>query len=138
MSKVKFRVFDKYYRSIYDVVEIIFDERIVRFFIVDKHDNEEELVSRNFNDVCLMQYTGLKDKNGVEIYEVDVVRIKDDDSVFRDDIARVVFNYTCFVFKSVDFEDETIEHIRRYYIEHGWYEVIGNIYKNPELLEAQE
>ena len=72
----------------------------------------------------LMQYTGLKDKNGKEIYEGDIV-ISDNKGT-RDEI---VFSTGCFCLKSA----------MMYYEASYWgdeIEVIGNIYENPELLEG--
>ena len=73
----------------------------------------------------LMQYTGLKDKNGKEIYESDIVK---------------VFNGVCKVIYSNDiccYEGKSILGSRALYgyaQEKEGIEVIGNIYENPELL----
>lgn len=73
------------------------------------------------NESELMQYTGLKDKNGKEVYEGDIVK-----------------RYTGYVFE---------EKIRKYslgntneakvtgYDHHPTDEIIGNIYENPELIK---
>jgi uncharacterized phage protein (TIGR01671 family) len=74
----------------------------------------------------LMQYTGLKDKNGVEIYEGDVVKAKG----FEPEIYEVVFDRGGFCLKNGDaWDNPDIKYVEE---EHG--EVIGNIYQHPELL----
>lgn len=88
----------------------------------------------------LMQSTGLKDKNGVEIFEGDVVSVS----------VRNGFDYldnkVCIVKNSLDYSglvcatvDEDLEYriFNTELFEEYTYEVIGNIYENSELLEEQ-
>ena len=75
-----------------------------------------------------MQYTGLKDKNGVEIYEMDVVNwYMDFGYGSQEIIAEVIYEEQGFKYKS----GAEIDFIRGF----NDVEVIGNIYENPELLE---
>lgn len=67
-----------------------------------------------------MQYTGLKDKNGKEIYEGDIYKYDVGDG--EPEIG---------VFESI--HDFYFSELRRYRVEQG--EIIGNIYENPNLLE---
>lgn len=73
-------------------------------------------------DLPLMQYTGLKDKNGVEIYEGDIIRIKN--------------NHGYFIKKSVAWNNGNRWQGFRVGKGDREIEVIGNVYENPELLEA--
>lgn len=84
----------------------------------------------------LMPSTGLMDKNGVEIYEGDIIA-EDDKSKFlyivKYDTANAQYVLTGYC------EYEGDEHNFDYYIPiNEWGAVIGNIYENPELFEKGE
>lgn len=79
-------------------------------------------------DICLMQYTGLKDKNGNEIYEGDILH----HNVYG--TLEVIFDDGSFKLKD-DFyscNDGIIKQKRIKY-----FEIIGNIYENLELLKGE-
>ena len=83
--------------------------------------------SKELEDVILMQYTGLKDKNGKEIYEGDVVK-GEWDVVEEIYVSDVQFYGGAFRVHKTGLP-----------LEYGYMrrecEVIGNIYENPELLD---
>lgn len=89
-----------------------------------------QILSFTFNSHLLpLQYTGLKDMNGNEIYEGDILR--------KDSFVRTIeWSAPQYVVKPVDrwSIDHDIKPTPIYYS--GYHEVIGNIYENPELLKA--
>jgi len=92
-------------------------------------------------ETILMQFTGLKDKNGKKIYEGDILRfsvIDIDENTFEAGVehSAVAFQLGCFVRKVGDIFD----HLKLVWVsEEGDVledeEIIGNIYENPELIK---
>jgi uncharacterized phage protein (TIGR01671 family) len=86
------------------------------------------------NKACspiIMQYTGLHDKLGKEIYEGDILRIEGIVPL------RAGFINGCFVEDNIMPPEPLGICLLRYKKEHGDCEVIGNIYENPELLKEK-
>ena len=100
-------------------------KRILDDFCVSCRSGKAEVRGEVF-DWTLMQYTGLKDKNGKEIYEGDVVKSDWYNDEQRITGARVIFTSGCFTCIG-------LKHKLYLYPE---LEVIGNIYENPELINT--
>jgi uncharacterized phage protein (TIGR01671 family) len=135
----KFRAWDKKTETIQEIESISFKEKKL---VIDQKSvtwfNSDYI--RNSDEVELMQSTGLKDKNGVEIFEGDVVSVS----------VRNGFDYldnkVCIVKNSIDYSglvcstvDEDLEYqiFNTELFEEYTYEVIGNIWENSELLEGE-
>ncbi len=99
--------------------------------------NNELIISDRF---ALMQYTGLKDKNGKEIYEGDVVKRRDK-TIWQ--VKFLIGKFSLFANSSQlviaisKSKEETEEQRIARELEIWWTscEVIGNIWENPELIE---
>jgi uncharacterized phage protein (TIGR01671 family) len=86
--------------------------------------------SNPHSESILMQYTGLKDKNGREIYEGDIIKYEADDFKIETDVVK-------WDSKKVGFEPFDFEGIVgcNSNINDSQCEVVGNIYANPDLLK---
>lgn len=98
--------------------------------------NDGKFHDINKTDYILMQYTGLKDKNGKEIYENDIIRVNDDRD--GDRTYEVIFEKGCYWGNCIYSPRRTTPQKTLLcdldFFVHQSQEIIGNIYENPELI----
>lgn len=134
MRDIKFRAWLKDQNRIAEVYTLSFHgwplEGYESVTVLTKNNSDFELV----NEFELMQYTGLKDKNGKEIYEGDIVDFISVNGVDKDATKGVIRwdeEDTGFY---VDNDNDKYPHVKFWFTES--IEVIGNIYENPELTKS--
>lgn len=137
MRPIKFRAWVKEYKVMCKVDGLDWH---VKQVAVD--ESERGLVTEfKWDEVELMQSTGLKDKNGVEIYEGDVVNITQyfgghPYGEMKHIIKRSKYNNNLVA--DSESGDWRMPEVSMSFRKSDDYEVIGNIYENPELLEEEE
>lgn len=139
MREIKFRAWD------------LKNKKMIQWWDGQSDDSETNLIHWKFFSAThpyfnleLMQYTGLKDKNGKEIYEGDIVKYKyvqgfeaetEDNKVDPNQITEMINEVK---FKDGEFwprPDKYIPEDCFYGYKLFDFEIIGNIYQNPELLK---
>ncbi len=131
MREIKFRAWDKQYKQMVPVGRIDFINKEIDFI---ENFNEP----KGWDHFEIMQYTGLKDKNGVEIYEGDVVSYYDSTTMWL--TSKVIDVGGAFAIETLEnpilLNDFTGQYI---YDGHNIdeLEIMGNIYSNPELFDGK-
>ena len=138
MRPIKFRAWEKNLRAMISVDSINFEAGLINM----------ELVWRTFEEIELMQYTGLKDKNGTEIFEGDIIEYEgktNDHGIpwgweFTTS-GKGVVKYDLAGYLVFDLHTDNLvkENLNEFLIQYEEIDVIviGNIYENPELLKEQ-
>lgn len=131
MREIKFRAWLKYGKEIVDVEEIDFMNEVINYIDNDYENNEQEIIGAYFENIELMQYTELKDKNNKEIYEGDIVKLRANHGI---GVIKYYDEWGAFIVEYIKPRPLAVLGMN-YYKED--IEVLGNIYENPELLGEQ-
>ena len=152
----RYRSWHKTWEEMGKVKRIRFDEKgdITTVFVIGETSGSNAYL----RDVILMQSTGLFDRNGKEIFEGDVLKFNDewaeychegyvDGSVEGINFVEVVRGEACFEFGKTRYpesslfirmEDERLTFAELIKSRDFEFEIVGNIYENPEYLEVEE
>lgn len=130
----RYRAWDKIHKIMYETDDIMSID-FGRSQISVKTLFFERTNHYDFDDVVLMQSTGLTDKNGKEIFEGDIVKVTDDDE--RTNFPDGGIGTICGLDKIFMWYIDGQVHNGLFDISQEYYiEVIGNIHANPELAEV--
>ena len=124
MREIKFRAWIKEVDEIREVEYINFWKKMISF---PNKFCKEYYLNADFDEIELMQYTGLKDKNNKEIYEGDIVKLRANHGI---GVVKYYDEWGAFVIEYI--KPRPLAVLGNYYKEN--IEILGNIYENPELL----
>jgi uncharacterized phage protein (TIGR01671 family) len=137
MREIKFRAWDKKDKCMLDwscIYQSAFNE------------GDRPLIYHVFMspNITLMQYTGRKDKNGKDVYCEDIIeRVSFSGTITRGIIVYSDF-YCAFVWQTIENYKEGLTKGNADFLDHDTFssnigfEIIGNVYENPELLKETE
>lgn len=130
MKEIKYRAWLVNAQRMVEVQAIDFYNGTVSYIEDDYVNLEQSWEDENLDNVVLMQFTGLKDEHGVEIYDGDIAQgysVYPTAGTFEPFLMDEVYytnrgTWDCYSYILGGFNDQI--------------EVVGNIYENPELMEV--
>ncbi|WP_405113655.1 YopX family protein [Paenibacillus sp. FSL K6-1217] len=124
--EIKFRVWDSERKQMYHLSQNRFS-----FGLFEGHRavSWEDVFAEQHDELIQLQYTGLKDKNGREVFHMDVWQFHGLNYTVEWDAE-----YAMFYLKHPSKRATEDDNMRLFVLDQG--EVIGSIFENPELLEV--
>ena len=141
MRELKFRAYHKKRKRMYEVLHLHMESELWAtckgYDVIEQKDIHIRVQPE---DIVVMQYIGLNDKNDKDIYEGDIVAVREfyetpemTNTTYIN--WEVVFKHGCFYLENntnkSETDSSTLHH--EYFANDGDFEVVGNIYENPEL-----
>lgn len=142
MREIKFRAFDGHTKKMFPVCELCYDGGKLSMVGIDTPDISLLRVIGE-EEIELMQYTGLKDSKGVEIYEGDIIEFNECNYPHNRVRGKIVWGEDIGEGWGCGFGATVISRRRSEGIGDMWAglaipEIIGNIYETPELLNERK
>lgn len=116
-----------------DLLDIDYENEVVttqQVYFENGLPDDRDLDNFVFEEIVLMQSTGLKDKNGKEIFEGDIVKMAKD--VYSEQTYYEVVRYRGGAYRL-----ESKQHGCELWLRHTDCEVVGNVYENQEYLKKR-
>ena len=132
MREIKFRAWLKEDKKMVNVETMDFTDKSMQYLKRSEIINAYILRRESFDDVELMQYTGVKDKNGKEIYENDLISCNKYKNIV------VFFENGCFKIKYPKSDTTNTICTLDTFLEKYKCKISGNIYENKNLLEENK
>lgn len=127
------RAWDKIHKTMYEVDDIMSidfgkSEISVKTLFFERTNYYK------FDDIVLMQSTGLTDKNGKEIFEGDILSIETDEENVKVEVSWDN-KHALFIFESKKYNEK--EALGELFEDNSYpFKIIGNVWEDPELAEV--
>lgn len=131
MKKIRFRAWDVKRKEMFFVDAMVFNLSHEAYRVWKNICEPEGGLEIDPKTGVLMQNTGLNDKNGVEIYESDIITYNVDGTNENTWKNKIIFENGCLIIENEDCPPIMDDNIYKI-------EIIGNVYENPKMLEGRK
>lgn len=137
----RFRAWNKATKEMYgadDIIAINFEEKeicVQTIYFEQGLPDSRDLDYYDFDDIVLMQSTGMRDKNDREIFEGDILSIETDEENVKVEVSWDN-KHALFIFESKKYNDK--EALGELFEDNSYpFKIIGNVWEDGELLDGE-
>lgn len=131
MKEFKMKAWLKKEKKMVAIIGIDLNYQYIRY-TDDGNLFKDDYKIADFKDVKLLQYIGMKDKNNKEVYEGDILKLRDNHGI---QLVKYHDEWSAFILES---QKDTSVGVLGLYFDKEDFEIIGNAYENSELLGEKE